>query len=482
MQNKSRIYHVGTLTYTPRQLGILFFWLLWGDFCFVLMETVIPSIIPVKFGQLGASNTTLGIVLTTIPMALHALLAPIISFRSDRYRSRWGRRIPFILVTLPFLAITLIGVGYGEKIGLYLYPWLQRFIDSLTPNQAAIVVISIMMTIFSFFNVFVNSVFWYLFNDVVPEHLLARFMSWFRIVSTISSSVYAFFLYKHGAEYAAEICLGAALLYIVGFGLMCLNIKEGEYPLPPKYLKDETGPWAAVKTFGKECHSLPHYWYIFLISICMAGMSAVGPFSLYYLQTIGLDLEMIGQLSGVSRIAMAVAILISGVLADRYHPIRIVLWGIILSFCITIPLQSLWYFWMPSPKIVFYVLIVQTIILGAPIGALLGMMDPPMFMRLFPRDRYGQFCSANALWRSLSSIISGGLVGVYLDLIIRYFGKNTAYCLMYPVWQFVFMGLTLYFMMKLYRSWKQYGGDENYVAPMIAAEPATGKLQLPPAS
>ena len=45
-------FHVGTLVYTKATLARLFFWLLWGDVCFMLMENVVPSILPVRFQQL----------------------------------------------------------------------------------------------------------------------------------------------------------------------------------------------------------------------------------------------------------------------------------------------------------------------------------------------------------------------------------------------------------------------------------------------
>ena len=46
-------YHCGTLSYTKAGLFVLFAWLLWGDFCFTMMETVVPSIMPLKMKALG---------------------------------------------------------------------------------------------------------------------------------------------------------------------------------------------------------------------------------------------------------------------------------------------------------------------------------------------------------------------------------------------------------------------------------------------
>lgn len=111
------VFRCGTLTYTRRHLAVLFFWLLWGDFCYMVMEHVTGPIMQLKFKDLGASNFEMGLLLATVPATMGAFLNPIISFKSDRFRSRWGRRIPFIIGTLPFLSICLVLLGFGDRIG-----------------------------------------------------------------------------------------------------------------------------------------------------------------------------------------------------------------------------------------------------------------------------------------------------------------------------------------------------------------------------
>ncbi len=112
---------VGTLSYTRAGLITLFVYLLWGDFCFTLMETVVPSIMPLKFHAIGAPNWVLGLVLTTIPNLMNTVINPFISFRSDRLRSRWGRRIPFLMGATPFLVVFLTLLGYAEPIAKWIY-------------------------------------------------------------------------------------------------------------------------------------------------------------------------------------------------------------------------------------------------------------------------------------------------------------------------------------------------------------------------
>ena len=230
---KPNLFHCGPLTYTSRGLFILFAWLLWGDFCFMLMETVVPSIVPLKLKALGASNTTMSMVLSVLPGIMNMTFCPWVSFASDRYRSRWGRRIPFILVTMPFLTVSLILLAWSESVRGHAAATYRRRLAAVAPATVTIALIGVFMTVFTFFNMFVGSVFWYLFNDVVPPQFLGRFMGLFRIVSSGVTALYNYFLFQYAEKHMRWILTGAAVLYFVGFGLMCLRVKEGEYPPPP---------------------------------------------------------------------------------------------------------------------------------------------------------------------------------------------------------------------------------------------------------
>ena len=119
---KGKIFRVGTLSYNKASLFSLFLWLLLGDFCLILVAwTAVPAVLQVNLNQMGASNWVLGLILTTIPNLLNVVVNPVASFRSDRYRSRWGRRIPFLLVaTLP-LTLFLGLIGFSRQIGSALH-------------------------------------------------------------------------------------------------------------------------------------------------------------------------------------------------------------------------------------------------------------------------------------------------------------------------------------------------------------------------
>jgi maltose/moltooligosaccharide transporter len=295
--------------------------------------------------------------------------------------------------------------------------------------------------------------------------LMARWMSWFRMVSTGAAAFYNFFVFQYAESHAFEIFTGGAILYLVGFGLMCWKVKEGEYPPPPANIDGKEGVWSAVKTYGVECHQYFHYILVFLIGVCFGGgYGATPPFLLFFYQSCGLSLAQIGTVQGIYLVSFSLFTLLSGWLADRYHPLRILLIGILWQVVFALPLQCVWLFADISPTVSYYLWIGISIAMSGPAAAFMGLLDVPLFVRIFPQDRFGQFCSANAMWRSVSLGVSGVLIGWYFDLLGSHVGEKKAYMWL-PIWQWAFTIIMLLVVWRLYRSWKRYGGDESYVPP-----------------
>jgi maltose/moltooligosaccharide transporter len=434
-------------------LGALFFWLLWGDFCYVIMEAVMPAVLPLKLKHLGASNTLIGLVMTTMPMTLNFVLNPVVSTWSDRHRGLRGRRVPFLLASLAPIALTLLGVGWAPTLGASLHEWSGASGD---PRMLILTVLVVMTSLFALFNVVVNSVFWYLFNDVVPERYIGRFMALFRMVGTVSSSLFSFLVFPHAESHAAWIFTGAALLYAVGFGLMCIKVKEGAYPPPPP-LGERQSLWAKVAGYGRECHGQAVHRWIFLGAVAWAGgFMAVQPFMVFFYQSTGLSLEQIGTVLGAGSLSTAACIVGAGWLADRHHPVQVVLAGIGLMVLVGLPAQMYWLWADPNPEVSFRLWLVLAIGLNGPAMALAGVWDPPLFMRMFPRERYGQFCSANAMWRSISLIIHGFVLGAFFDWLGqgRSEGDLSAYRWI-PVWQWFYAAVILVALLRVRTLWKR---------------------------
>lgn len=480
-------YTCGTLTYTKPALAMLFFWLIWGDICYTLFENVTDPIMKLKFKSLGAMNWEIALILGTIPTSIYSFLNPVISFKSDRYRSRWGRRIPFILATMPFLVLSKVGLAYGDSLGLWLHAHLP--LGEASPNRVVMWTYGALMILNVIFNTFLTTTFWYLFRDVVPEHLLARFMSWFRVVATVTMALYNFYVFQYSGTHAAAIFLWVSAAYMVGFGLMCWNVREGKYPPAPPYVGGGTGPVAMLKTYGKECHSNRIYWYLWLCTFIGSIGGGVATYDLYFKQAIGLDLAQIGKMAGIMNIALAILVIGVGWLADRYHPVRILMAARIVGWLTVIPASMTWIFWHPSPEAVWtfhlpwlahvpfmgqwavfqiqQVFLISLLIyvgVAAPVLALNTMWDPVMLMRVFPRSRLGQFCSTNAIWRSVGGMIGGMLAGAYFDVLTPWIGRERAY-FYGPLWSTAFAIPSFFLFLKFYQAWKRHGGDD-YTAPV----------------
>jgi maltose/moltooligosaccharide transporter len=463
----SKIYRVGSLSYTMRGLAALFAWLLWGDFCFVIMEAVVPSIIPLKFKSLGASNTIIVLFMSTLPYILNATVCPWVSFKSDRYRSRWGRRLPFIIRTAPFLALSLILIGYSTEIGGWMHHFFFSRSGTISVAAVTIGLVGLFVVSFQFFNMFVNSVFWYLFNDVVPQALMGRFLGLFRVVGGLAGMFFNFFIFRYAESHMKEIFLGAALLYFFGFGLMCLKIREGEYPPPPENIGGRKSLWSDVRTFMTECYGLKHYRVLFLAQIMLnLGIFACGSFNIFYLRDIGLDLAQIGKISGCGMALATVLTYPAGMLVDRFKPIRVMIAAVAGMTLIVTPLNFVFLFHNFSLAEAFYVygaiwLLWQTC------SAINGAAGLPMLMQFYPKERFGQFCSASSLVVSVSLTLGGLAAGGLFDFLKRLYHGSNFYYRFIPVWSFTFMFIALCVLLIVYRNWRRHGGPDHYVPPQI---------------
>ncbi|MEI6339222.1 MAG: MFS transporter [Verrucomicrobiota bacterium] len=465
MTLSSKQYHVGSLSYTRRGLLVLFGWLLWGDFCFTLMEAVVPSILPLKLKALGAPNWVMAVILTTLPGILNMTVCPWVSFKSDRHRSKWGRRIPFILGTIPMLCLSLVAMGWTDEIASVTHGWLPAAWN-IAPTTLVIILLAVFMVSFSFFNMFVNSVFWYLFNDVVPAEFLGRFYGFFRMVGTLAGALFNYFIFQHAETHMREIFTGAAVLYFVGFGIVCLRVKEGEYPPPPETPKGKPLErlLGEVRLFCRESYTNRFYWYFYLSQTFAAVALAVYMFYVFFYREMGLDLHQIGIIATVGSVTALAGMYVAAIYVDRWHPLRIavyfaIFFALTTSYAnwiwVAVSVPALMFFWLNMGNTV-------TTMFGATLN---GNTALPIFMRLLPSSRYGQLCSATSIIRSVGTVIAGLLAGAYLDAV-KWLCNGTDFAYRYIfAWITVWSIASAVFLYIIYRKWKGLGGDADYRAP-----------------
>jgi MFS family permease len=454
-------FHVGTLTYTKAALFSLFIWLLWGDFCFMLMETAAPAVLQVNLNDMGAPNWVLGLILSTIPGILNMTVCPASSFYSDRFRSRWGRRIPFLFAATIPLTLFLGLLGFSRQIGAALHALVHP--GGFSQSAVTVTVVCVLVFGFQLFNMVVASVYYYLFNDVVPAVVLARFMSLFRIVGVLSGAAFNWFFLKYAVSHMTEVYLIAAGLYCVAFLLMCWRVKEGEYPPPPVHPDGGSGVVSGIKTFFTESFSIRFYWLFFLANTFWALTGVTGSFVILQAKSIGVDLDYFGKVAAVAGIVTAVLMYPAGIISDRRHPLRVLIWATIALLLIQ-PLWLVFLFHDFSPSTSRAIFTVITMITYAAM-ALYFAAELPMYMRILPKSRYGQFSSANALVRSFAVIVGGLALGLLLDHLAVVFPAKD-YCYRFiPLWFIACAVASLFFLRRLYAEWQKRGGETSYQPP-----------------
>ena len=442
-------FRVGTLIYSRAGLVTLFAWLLWGDFVYTLMENVMPHLLPLVLRDNGVSNQALAFIVSSIHMVVNAVANPIISYKSDRFRSRWGRRRPFILATTPFVVILLAMIPFAPEISRYIggIEWLAALLKN-SPVTTIVLVSGILVVAFQIFNLFVSSVYYYLIADVVPEAFIGRFYGLFRVFGTLAGLTFNYFIFGMAQTRMHEIFIGIALFYGFFITLMCLRVKEGEYPPPDK--KEERGHWwSGIRNYAMECFGHPLYLLIFAVYGLNTWSGASGVFNIFFIRDqLGLTLDQVGKMSACIGVACIIIIYPLGILIDR--------WGShksIIAACFAACIFRLAGFFMIRD---YWTLLLWSFLVNVPL-AMVGLTMSKWLIDLYPRDRYGQFGSAGAMTASVGGAMLGPLSGWLFDCI-----KDYRYVWLWPVLFHFGAGFAAWLV---YRKWKTMGGESGYKAP-----------------
>ncbi|MFZ4694632.1 MAG: hypothetical protein ACOYMV_05835 [Verrucomicrobiia bacterium] len=443
-------FRVGTLAYTRMGLVGAFFWLLWGDFCFTLMETAGPSLMPLLLREYGASNREIAIMVTSITSVLNCVITPIVNVKSDRHRGSRGRRIPFLLWPTPFIALFLGAIPFAPEIaGALGKIHLVRVILELSPSTPIILVCGLLITLFQIFNMVMSSVYYTLFKDVVPDAFMGRFLSLFRVFGFLASAVYNYFIFGLAEHHMREIFVGISVLYVIGFGLMCWRVREGEYPPPPP-LEKGPGMFSAVRTFFHESFSQPIYLWVYAARALASAAVLSDVFAIFFTRDeLGISLDAQGKLNAWLRLGTLPLAYFFGIFIDRWKPQKAIMLATILPVIANVVCFYLVRDWN------------SLVILGvifSPFTLFYSIALSVWTQHILPQDRFGQFAAALSLTSAAVLAVGAPLCGLFFDWIEVY---RYTY-----LWFSAFMFLSFLCLCKVWKYWVRYGGPDHYCPPL----------------
>ena len=441
------VWRVGTLTYSLGGVVALFGWLLWGDVAYSMRDRIVPPVMQLLFKKFGASDALTGFLFSSLPCLLNVFVAPVLGYRSDRLRTRWGRRIPFLFGSMPFVVISVTGLACCAPLGTWLHHTLGMFSPGLLP--ATLVFAGLFWTLFEIACLTANFVFGGLINDVVPHPVVGRCFGVLRAGGLLVAIFFNFFFFgKSEANYPwLFACVG--VVYGVGFTLMCLRVKEGEYP-PPAEPVSGRGTIPSIRAYLHDGFGHPFFVWFFVANT--VGSLVALPFntySVFYARSLSLDQDAFGKCLALTYVCSLVLSYPLGWLADRFHPLRVSMLGQLVYAAA----MGYGFFFARNAVTFAVALVAHGVVSGSlwTVGSSLGQ-------RLLPPAKFAEIGSAGGIMINLVGIVAAPSVGALLDSTHHEYRYTFLIGLNFSV-------LTFLCMVVLYRKFVALGGPDNYVAP-----------------
>ena len=447
-----RPYKIGSLSYSL--FGVIFvgFWLILGGCCFSLMAwMMVPTVLPLVLKDYSASAAMIGLVVGSLPSAMNAIMNPVLSTASDRTRSRWGRRRPYLLFATPFVALFVILLGWMPHFAAFLHArgWDMGF----ALGSLVIFLIAVCAVIFQFFDLIVGSVYYYLAPDVIPLRFYGRFIAASNIAGTLTTLVFSLYVLPLVKINVAWVFTGVGAAYFLIFMLMCIFVKEGEYPPVVNYQKKQGSffkrllEWVVI--YCRQCYRQPFFVMFFLgLGLHSVSTTCRSVFNLLFAtEDLHMTVEQFGKVGAAGALVSLGVIFVMGFIVDRFSPMLLYLFS-------TVPIlaANIWgYFFTTNYSSFFVVGIAISVVY-----AIQSVCGAPLGVMIFPKEKYGQFCSANAIVRSILLILGNYLGGLAID----FFGYRFIF-----VWDAVFTIIATAALIYVYFKWKEYGGEKNYQPP-----------------
>jgi MFS family permease len=448
--DREAAFTVGTLAYTKRAVLRVCAWILVADTGLAFRARALGPMIQLLLKGLGASNQVIAWTTVTLPQGLSLIFNPIVAHHSDRYRSRWGRRLPFIFITVPILTLTTAAMGFTPILGGYLH----RALGDWSPGESVSGLIAFMVVFIVFeLAAIVQSRTWGgLINDVLPQKVLGRFLAASRIISLLAGIIFNQFFLAHIAKYQLPAFITLSVLYGSTMIVLALFVREGGYPPPPPRAPRRGLMHAvyAVGGFIKECYGDPYYrWVMVMLCIDDIAFGAVNTFSLLHAKSLNMDLQTYGTCVAVQYVVGVIVAYPLGILADRYHPFRV--------SAVVLLLYGVAAAWSG-----FYIHDTTTFVIGfmahGVFATSYNTSAAAMGYRLLARSRFTVLSAGTAIVGTLITMIVTPLLGLLLDQL------HDQYRYSYLVGAgYVLLGVPLYII--VYRKFLARGGLANYVAP-----------------
>jgi maltose/moltooligosaccharide transporter len=395
------VYRAGSLIYTPAGLRAVFVWLLGADVVFTLIDMIEPRVLPVLLKGHGATDTQIAIIIGSFNAVLQLIIMPPLGYCTDRLRTRWGRRIPVLFWTIPFVTLFLAFTPFAPEISAWLltFPGVGGWLKS---QAAAPVVLTFGALVFLYrvAQTMTNTTYFGLMRDVVPETHMGRFLALYRVFGAAGTAIITYWLLGQASTHSKPIFVGIALLNFVCFSALCWFVREGTYPpVEPNPAGVEASwgarSWAATKTFVRESFRQPVYLWLYFVRICLYGaLLGLSGFTIFFPEEeLGLGLDAVGKMLTWPLLIWIVIAYPVGRLVDSRGAAHVLRWGLV---AITAGYAGT-FFLVTGPT----TFLVSSLVTGVAYWIVM-MAQLKLTQEVFHPQRYSQLAGANTIVQSIA--------------------------------------------------------------------------------
>ncbi|WP_373991399.1 MFS transporter [Duganella sp. BuS-21] len=350
-----------------------------GDLGWSLRERSVQELFKVHLMRFSQDATLLNILIGAMPALIALTLGPVIGAWSDRTRTRYGRRIPFIFGTAVVSTIGMLGMAYSSSLTGLAVSW----------------------TVFEMATIVGNPLFLALINDTVPRPILGRFFGLFRIVSLATGAgFFALFFRNELVTVFQPLLLTITAVYLGCMLLVCWRVREPLYGPAP-----QRAGWRLVQPGDGQ-------WGRLFAAVAV-GAVAVLPININALNAcaqFGVDADDFGAAIALTYAISIVLAWPVGWLADRYHPLRV---GAVVLSAYAVCMLLAWRL-VDERNGFLLALIVHGVLAGCFLTGTVSLLPA-----LLPRERFSQLAAVSASLTALLVVVSTVGLGALLDASVR---------------------------------------------------------------
>jgi maltose/moltooligosaccharide transporter len=409
-KSDKKMWHAGTLSYTTAGLVGLFSLLLLGDFAWSLKERSVGDVFKAVLKEYSSNATLLASLTGALPALITMTIGPMIGGWSDGYRSRYGRRVPFLAATAPIIGLSMIGLAYCEAIG----DLLNRLLGGAADERgvAVIVTMAVFWTIFEVSTIIGNAIFIALINDTVPRQVIGRFFGVFRIFSLAVGAGFFWCFFDNGLlSIFRPLLLCIAGAYVVGFLLLCYLVREGTYPEPLPKVKLPVG--TRIHSYVRSIFTVRFFTLLFIVwGVASISFMPININSFNAKDQFQVDKSGYGQALAITYIISMCLAYPLGWLSDRFHPLRM---GLITLALYAMVMFSAW-FLVTDPRSFTVFFIAHGVLSGSFFTSTAAML-----LLLLPRAHFSAYAAASAALTAVMTMTVSLSLGGILDLSGRDF-------------------------------------------------------------